>query len=328
MTRSLLALVLLAACNGSVQVDTAPPPSPPAPTAPPSGPSETRPATNATGNDQLPAERRVEQQTQSDREVLARHDPKDTSKRGRGHDKDKDSDKDKDKDADAPNLPPPPWEEPAPPTSEPSRGDKHVKTKLDVIKGPLCVTKGAAQLGRKVVDPTMRAVALGTRGDAAAMSFTFQGDSESVRALASGQKRRQLGLKLRAENGCNLVYVMWRLDPKPFVEVSIKVNPGKRTHEECGAGGYTKIKKAETSPPPSLVVGKTYALAAEIVGDELAVMIDDQVVWRGTLPDSARSLSGPAGIRSDNVQFDLLGFSAPTGGSAAAKPKCIASEGD
>ena len=93
----------------------------------------------------------------------------------------------------------------------------------------------------------MRGYALGAGGDAAALTFTYQGEAENTRELASGELRRQLGLKLRAQDGCNVVYVMWRLDPTPKLEVSVKFNPGKRTHEECGADGYTKVKPARRS---------------------------------------------------------------------------------
>lgn len=189
----------------------------------------------------------------------------------------------------------------------------------------LCVTKGAAALGSRVTEPTMRAVALGSAGDAASLSFVYRGETAVSRELASGESRRQLGLKLRAQDGCNLVYVMWRLDPKPAISVSVKRNPGKRTHKECGANGYTRIKPLRgpaLAPVPALVLGASHTLRAEISGDDLLAWIDDQLVWRGSLPAAARDLSGPAGLRSDNVSFDLASFSAgpagPTGSGAAA----------
>jgi hypothetical protein len=192
----------------------------------------------------------------------------------------------------------------------------------------LCVTKGAAAIGGKVTEPTVRAVARGTSGDAAAMTFTFRGDSDKVRALASGQERRQLGLKLRAQNGCNLVYVMWRLDPKPKLDISIKYNPGKSTHKQCGADGYTKIKPTKSAPVPDLAAGGTHTLRAEIAGDELVAWIDDKLAWRGILPETARSLAGPAGLRSDNLAFDLVSFSAPVGDPKQTAAKCVAEDTD
>src|SRR5690349_4283787 len=74
----------------------------------------------------------------------------------------------------------------------------------------------------RVREPKMRAVVPGSDGDAAELRFTYDGSSEGVAPLASGQVRRQIGIKLRAENGCNLVYVMWRLEPKAQLVVSVK----------------------------------------------------------------------------------------------------------
>jgi hypothetical protein len=192
----------------------------------------------------------------------------------------------------------------------------------------LCVTKGTAALGSRVTEPTMRAVALGSAGDAASLSFVYRGETAVSRDLASGESRRQLGLKLRAQDGCNLVYVMWRLDPKPAISVSVKRNPGKRTHKECGANGYTRIKPlrgAALSPLPALSPGASHTLRAEISGDDLLAWIDDQLVWRGSLPAAARALSGPAGLRSDNVSFDLAAFSA--GSSAGSGATAATSSG-
>ena len=47
-----------------------------------------------------------------------------------------------------------------------------------------------------------------------------------------------------------------------------------------------------------------HVLAAYIDGDELVASVDGEMVWRGKLPKGARSLVGPAGLRSDNVRFD------------------------
>jgi hypothetical protein len=168
----------------------------------------------------------------------------------------------------------------------------------------LCVTKGTLS-GTRVDVPTFRAVAPGHGGDAASIRFVARGSSATLRALASGQQRRQLGLKLRAQNGCNLVYVMWRLDPASRIEVSVKRNPGARTASDCGAGGYTKLKGTRTVPPPPLQDVAEHELRAEIDGGALTAWIDDRVVWRGELPAKARELSGPAGVRSDNLAFEI-----------------------
>lgn len=209
----------------------------------------------------------------------------------------------------------------------PDRGSGKLEPVTD-----LCVTKGRATIGAAITEPTMRAVALASQGEAAAMTFTYRGHTEQTRELASGQERHQLGLKLRAQNGCNLVYVMWRLDPVPRLDVSVKINPGGRTHADCGANGYTKVKGTSDSKltlVPVLAAGDTHTLRAQISGDELRAFIDDKLAWRGTLPDSARELVGPAGVRSDNIGFDLISFSAPPGDSdSRVAPKCKTEEGD
>lgn len=189
----------------------------------------------------------------------------------------------------------------------------------------LCVTKGTvdeADGGVLTIDtPTTRAVAPGSSGEAASLKFTYRGESRDTRALASGQMRHQLGIKLRAADGCNVVYVMWRVEPRSFIEVSVKRNPGMRTHAECGAGGYTKIKPTTTAAVPGFVEGAAHTLEAAIDGDTLTAKVDGEVVWEGTLDPGARALDGPAGFRSDNVAYEAV-FSAAPGGSTKATPGC------
>ncbi|HEY5922911.1 MAG TPA: hypothetical protein VIV11_14630 [Kofleriaceae bacterium] len=189
----------------------------------------------------------------------------------------------------------------------------------------LCVTKGQVAEGG-IADPTMRGYARGFGGDAAALTFTYRGESFETRELAGGQARRQIGIKLRAQDSCNVIYVMWRLDPKPKLDVSIKLNPLKRTHEECGADGYKKIRPHKKTFIPAYEYGKTHTLRAEIVGDELYAWIGDDLLYQGTLPETARALKGPAGVRSDNVKFDLVSLAAPQGEGTA--PACKREGGD
>jgi hypothetical protein len=192
----------------------------------------------------------------------------------------------------------------------------------DAAPTALCVTMGLLS-GRGVDAPTFRAVARGFQGDAASVKVTLRGGTAETRALASGQQRRQLGLKLRAADGCNLVYVMWRLDPKPKLDVSVKSNPGARTAKECGTRGYTKVRPVGALPPPALDDGAPHELHAEIAGDALTAWIDGRVAWQGKLPDEARDLAGPAGLRSDNLAYDItaLAFDSRPGGNVTAK--CI-----
>jgi hypothetical protein len=184
----------------------------------------------------------------------------------------------------------------------------------------LCVTKGTIGPRGTINVPTFRGVAVGTSGEAAGIDFIYRGRSSTERALASGQLRRQIGLKLRAANGCNLVYAMWRFDPRPLLEVSVKINPGARTHSECGARGYTKLRPNAVSAPR---VGQRHSISAMITGNELRAWIDGQLAWQSSLPYEAKSITGPSGIRSDNVAYDIAAVWATAGRSTGSMPRCL-----
>ncbi len=158
------------------------------------------------------------------------------------------------------------------------------------------------------VHEEMRAVVPGSSGNYAALTFRYRGDSDTLSYLASGAVRRQIGLKLRAQDGCNLIYVMWRQD-MAVLEVQTKINPGLSTNEQCGTSGYTKLSPLQPALVlPQMVVGAVHNLAAGIVAGELWCQLDGVAAWRGLLPANALALQGPAGMRSDNVSFDVLGF--------------------
>ena len=194
----------------------------------------------------------------------------------------------------------------------------------------VCQTRGDANVTNgmlRIEDATTRGVATASSGEAAALRFVYRGETAETRALASGQIRHQLGIKLRAADGCNVVYVMWRLEPKPFIEVSLKRNPGMRTHAECGAKGYTKVKPSSSATVPAFAVGDEHVLAAAIDGDTLTVTLDGAVAWQGDLPPEARELDGPAGFRSDNVAYDAELRVAPAGRTHKT-PGCASSDDD
>lgn len=197
---------------------------------------------------------------------------------------------------------------------------------VPVANTALCMTRGALDPAGAITEPTVRGYALGVGGDAAQLTFTYRGESNDTRELANGEARRQIGLKLRAQDGCNVVYVMWRLDPIPKLDVSVKFNPGKRTHAECGADGYTKIRPYKKTFVPAFEYGKTHTLRAEIVGDQLFAWVDGQLHFQGRLPDTAGAISGPAGLRSDNVKFDLVELAAPH--HEGTPPACKREAGD
>lgn len=183
----------------------------------------------------------------------------------------------------------------------------------------LCITEGdvvPTSDHASVREPATRGFLAGSTGDAATLAFTYRGRSQSVAALASGDTRAQLGLKLRAQDSCNVIYVMWRIEPTSEIVVQTKRNDA-HAHRDCGNEGYTRVRPAWRRSPPALGVpewsaatnGTTFfehTLAAAIVDDDLEVRADGALVWRGTLPANVRDLRGPVGFRTDNVDVDLV----------------------
>jgi hypothetical protein len=159
----------------------------------------------------------------------------------------------------------------------------------------------------------LRAVAPGSDGDDAELRFTYRGPSAVEEALASGLPRRQIGLKLRAADACNLLYVMWRLEPEPKIVVSVKRNPDQRTSRECGNHGYRNLKPRAGNQPPPLTAGTPHTLRATITGKTLRVLADGALAWEAELDDDTLSLRGPAGLRWDNGQFDAYLRARPGG---------------
>ena len=196
------------------------------------------------------------------------------------------------------------------PAASPSRAREWPELLVDVAPGDLCATSGAVAArhegGFHVASGAMRAVAAGSTGGAAELSFVYRGAAPDVVLLASGELRRQIGLKLRAQDTCNVVYVMWEIAPRPHVVVSMKRNPGRSSHSECGPTGYLALKpRAHAPAPPILKTGERHTLRAEIGAGSLRVEADGDVVWEGELPPAVLDFDGPAGIRSDNGVFDF-----------------------
>lgn len=156
----------------------------------------------------------------------------------------------------------------------------------------------------------LRAVLKSITTQKATATFTYLGPTKEVSRLANGQVRHQFGLELAAQDVCNLVYVIWHFDDDDRrIHVSVKLNPGQKTHEECLANGYiNNIKSRVSNAHPVVEIGKQHTLSAELDGRELKVTADSVVVWLGTLPEAVLNFKGPVGIRSDNahVIFDFV----------------------
>jgi hypothetical protein len=173
----------------------------------------------------------------------------------------------------------------------------------------LCVTEGAVERAShnrlSVETMKMRAYVHGWTAQSLHARFTYVGPTAQESELGSGEVRRQFGLKLRAQNACNLVYVMWRFEPDSRIVVSVKRNPGQATSSECGNRGYQNIKPRQARVTPLVRPGDKHDLAAIMRGTELTVTVDGRQVWEGDAGPEAADLNGPVGIRSDNVRLML-----------------------
>jgi hypothetical protein len=185
---------------------------------------------------------------------------------------------------------------------------------VTVTRDNLCVTEGAIEKSGgsdlhannlHVNVPKMRAFATIPAAPSAEVRFTYLGPTAKSSALGSGEMRRQFGLKLRAQDPCNLVYVMWRIEPESKLVVSVKRNEGEHTSAECGNRGYQNIKPRKATAVPRLEVNQSHTLRAEMHGDELRVFADNHEVWEGSVGSDAAQLEGPVGIRSDNAMLDF-----------------------
>jgi hypothetical protein len=178
-----------------------------------------------------------------------------------------------------------------------------------VARGNLCVTEGTVQglPGRRlsVVVPKMRAYVNSLTTQTVEADFTYLGPTGNEARLGSGEQRRQFGLKLRAQDACNLVYVMWRIEPESKLVVSVKSNSGQNTSSQCGNRGYRNVKAAHSRPVSVLHPGEAHALRADMNGAEMKVFVDNALVWEGSVGQDALSFDGPVGIRSDNARLQI-----------------------
>jgi hypothetical protein len=189
-------------------------------------------------------------------------------------------------------------------------------TELDsVSRANLCVTEGAIEElpgGRLSVSvPKMRAYLNRLTPQIVEARFNYLGSTGNEARLGSGELRRQFGLKLHAQDACNLVYAMWRIEPEAKLVVSVKSNPGQHSSAECGNRGYQNIKPRRSTAVPALGSGEPHTLRAEMNGSEMKVFADNAMVWEGSVGGEALSFNGPVGIRSDNARLQLELRTAP-----------------
>jgi len=180
---------------------------------------------------------------------------------------------------------------------------------VPVPRAKLCVTEGGIDAlpgPRLSIDvPKTRAYLNETTPQAIQAHFTYLGQTANPSRLGSGAIRTQFGFKLHAQDACNLVYAMWRIEPESQLVVSIKSNPGQHTSAQCANHGYQNIKPARSRPVPVLHPGETHWFRAQMNGSEVTVFVDNSLVWEGPIPPVALGFNGPVGIRSDNARLQL-----------------------
>lgn len=212
-----------------------------------------------------------------------------------------------------------------------------------IDRNDLCVTNGAVSMlsnGRLAIGtPSSRAVVRATTENmtdqVAEIRFRYMGPTQTTKPLASGEARRQIGLKLRAANTCNLIYAMWHIEPDAAVAVSIKSNVGMHTHEQCRAGGYVNFSAQRRVDLPPIRPDEIHTLRAELHGNELTVSADGKVAWQGIFGNELASMDGPPGFRTDNGRFEFEYYTdRPTRSLLQAQRgqpapgRCVASDGD
>ena len=185
-----------------------------------------------------------------------------------------------------------------------------------IPKAGLMVTEGTiTSAGPKALlrtrDPGMRAVARdgGRHARSARLWFRYLGESTTTDPLGSGLIRRQIGLKLRAPDPCNLVYVMWHAYPDNAIQIQVKRNPGQTTSSECGNNGYTQVATISLGEGDAtgdhsahrLEVDTRRAANGALV---LTVFTDDRLLRKLRLSAALTAgLVGPIGVRSDNGHY-------------------------
>lgn len=150
----------------------------------------------------------------------------------------------------------------------------------------------------EVLTSLSRAVVTGNADQKVKVNFTTVGFVDDP--VNNPNNHKQMALKLKAANSCNVLYVIWDADGGPIV-VANKRNDG--IVDTCGPKGYSVIVPSASSPVPALVVGSSHTLQADYVDPVLNVYADGNLVWNGTIGKNLVPYSGPVGLRTDGMQF-------------------------
>jgi hypothetical protein len=207
----------------------------------------------------------------------------------------------------------------------------NAQTLKPIKAADLCVTNGAitdASDGNLHVEtPSSRAILRYGTAQSAEIQFRYLGPTAGSKPLASGELRRQIGIKLRAQDSCNLVYIMWHIEPDTTIAVSIKRNPGLSTHEQCGAHGYVNLQPTQQVNAHPVGIGEDHTLYAELSGSQLNVLADGRAAWSGRLPEIVSEFDGPVGVRTDNARFNFS-YSSRAAVASSVHIACAKAPGD
>jgi len=178
-----------------------------------------------------------------------------------------------------------------------------------------------------VAGPKERAVRTSGEHSNAILQFRYRGPSEKTSLLDSGSFVRQIGLKMRGMNTCNLLYVMWRIKPTEEIYIAIKRNPGKSKYKECLSRGYLQLGRVPLKPLGiTAATQKAHRLGASVTETDglytCVVTIDGRRIWSSKIDAKHISdIKGPVGIRSDNGSFIFKLFVADTAAEIEAHRK-------
>ncbi len=168
--------------------------------------------------------------------------------------------------------------------------------------------------------------------NSALLAFYYVSPIMPMIPLEDGELRRQVGVRLRGENDCNAVYIMWfvgtssddtEVSTRPEgIYIQEKLNPGMTTQAECHDHGFTThgpvlsgVAKDISGLPgtskwvlPMVTPGSVHWLVGAILPSGQAVaMADGHLVASVKLSDEALALHGLGGLRQDNVNM-LVGM--------------------
>lgn len=174
--------------------------------------------------------------------------------------------------------------------------DPGMTSKMDVTSG------GPLGSFFHTTAPTMRCELIGvSTPGVVTLDWAYFGPSTEPGTLDSGILRRQIGLKLRSADPCNLLYVMREVDPEHRIFVQAKMNPGMKTSDECGSNGYINLGDTPVDPA---VLGKLSATFRTVIGvEQLEVRENGKLMLSIAIDGPLSKLKGHYGVRSDSGRF-------------------------